>query len=666
MKNKIIYLLAFLAIIIAGCKKKFLEDMKSYDKYDESVFTNEVQTGWYIDRLYNYFFASYRSPVQQEANSGAFDDSKTKNTEEIGGTVGNWINPNRNLQLATDADAYYGTPLGSSIANNPYTRIRLCNFLLEKIDGVGQALSESFRRTAKGQMYFLRAWQYFNLVRVYGGVPIVLDVQNASATDVSIRIPRATATECFAQISKDLDSAASLLPAVWPTLSTNYGRMTSGAALAMKSRVLLTAASPLFNKDWDNPGSPKWQAALDAGLQAETALTAAGYGLYGTTAKEWAEMTYVNDGINNSTTGGNKEGIIVMLLSTTQTSSSGYNNSWENSVRTKDYNGGGGISAPKGMLDLFPLANGARPTTANGYVDTFFFENRDPRFYRTFEFSGEKWGHKTNANRTTFLYRWKKDASNYTYYGNNQTSSPAVVKKFSNPAADTTALAFSGTDIFEYRYAELLLNIAECYAAKGDIANTLVYLGKIRARVGIPSANNYGIGSLANKYAAIEAVLYERRVELAYEGKRYWDIQRWLLYDGVSSYNTSANTCAKLGLTPINGTSRTGYYWQVVGYQGSADPLTTADKSILIDPDNAGTFATEIAKLKNLYRNKLVMTPLDQAMDRDGSTPVSILFRPNYYLSGLSGTVLSYNPWLVQNIGWQDYSGVPGTFDATQ
>jgi len=661
MKNKKLFFIAIMAIAAAGCKKSFLEDMKSYDKYDESVFTNEVQTGWYIDRLYNYYFAAYKSPVQSEATLGAWDDAKTKNTEEMGGTVGNWINPNKNLVLASDADAYYGAALTGSVANNPYTRIRFANFLLEKIDGVGQALPEAFRKTSKGQMYYLRALQLFNLVRTYGGVPIVTKVSDASNTDESIRTPRSTASQCFAQIVKDFDSAAALLPAVWASAGTDYGRATSAAALAMKSRVLLTAASPLFNADWDNPGSAKWQAALDAGLKAEVALTAAGYGLYGTTAKQWAEMTYVNDNAFN------KEAIVVNLLSNTTSSSVGANNSWENTIRLKDALGGGGISVPKAMLDLFPLANGARPTAANGYVDTFFFENRDPRFYRTFAFSGCKWPVKgANTNKTAWLYRWRPSATGTAvYYAGNQTSSPAVVRKMSNPAADSTALSFSGTDIFEYRYAELLLNIAECYAATNDIANCINYLGKVRARVGIPNTNNYGIGTLASKYAAIEACLYERRVELAYEGKRYWDIQRWLLYDGVSSTNMSANTCTKLGIAPINGTNRTGYYWQAINFV-SADPLTATDRSILIDPDaSAATFAGEIAKLKALYKSKFVMTKLDQPMDRDNNVEVNIMFKPNYYLSGLTGTVLSFNPWLQQNIGWQDYSGVPGTFNST-
>jgi len=674
MKRKLLYfaILSLALVTLTNCKKKFLEDMKSYDKYgEEAVFTNEVLTGAYIDRIYSLFFTNYRSPTQTETTLGNYDDSKTRNTEEIGGTVSNYINPNRNLQLATEADAYYGTTLVTSgVQNSPYTRIRFANILLEKIDVEGQALSQTFKNTSKGQAYYFRALQYFYLVRAYGGVPLVLKVQEASSTDESIRIPRSTASECFTQIVKDFDSAALLLPAVWSGLSSNYGRFTSGSALAMKSRVLLTAASPLFNKDWDNSGNEKWLAALDAGLKAETALTAAGYGLYGTTVKQWGEMTYVNDNISGTGTGGNKEAIFAILLSTTTSSSTGYNGSWENTIRPADHKGSGqGISAPKAMLDLFPLADGRRPTAANGYVDSFFFENRDPRFYRTFAFSGEKWPIKQNANKVSFFYRWRPSATGTPVYsGSNQTSSPAVVRKMSNPAADSTAFAFSGTDIFEYRYAELLLNIAECYAATGNTAKTIEYLGKIRARVGIPQgANNWGIGTLASKYAAIEACLYERRVELAYEGKRFWDIQRWLLYDGASSGNPSANTVTKLGLTPINGTNRTGYYCQSKTFANS-DPLNASDKHIAIDPDTWGTaaFNTEIAKLKTLYQSKFVMTPLDAAMDKDGSTPVNILFRPNYYLSGLSSTVLSFNPWIKQTIGWLDYNGAPGDFNSAQ
>jgi len=120
MKHKIFYLLALVAIAGASCKKSFLEEMKSYDKYDDpTVFSNEVLTGQYIDRLYNYYFAAQKSPVQAETTLGAYDDSKTKNTEEIGGTISSYINPNKNLQLATDGDNYYGPQITGSVANTP-------------------------------------------------------------------------------------------------------------------------------------------------------------------------------------------------------------------------------------------------------------------------------------------------------------------------------------------------------------------------------------------------------------------------------------------------------------------------------------------------------------------------------------------------------------------
>src|SRR5690348_13947391 len=207
MKNKLNYFLIFLVVAVsAGCKKDFLEDIQPYDRFDESVFTNEAQTGFYIDRLYNWYFASYTSPTKTLV--GLYNDDRRNITEEVAGTIHNYINPNKTLKLAGEADAYYGAALPGSINNNSYTRIRAANLLIEKIDELGQPLSESFRNTAKGQMYFLRALQYFDLMRVYGGVPIVTHTQEASANDESIRTPRAKTSEVVAQIIKDLDSAA--------------------------------------------------------------------------------------------------------------------------------------------------------------------------------------------------------------------------------------------------------------------------------------------------------------------------------------------------------------------------------------------------------------------------------------------------------------------------
>lgn len=659
-RHKFFFLLSFPLLFIAGCSKKFLEEMKPYDQYGESIFNNETQTGWYIDRMYNDYFAGYKSPIATV--TGRYDDAKSRMTDEIGGGGTNlqkWIDQSKTLvnAITTDVDDYYGTTLGSGINNNPYTRIRNVNFLLNKIEQYSANFSEEFKRTARGQSYFLRALQYFDLVRIYGGVPIVTTVEAASSQNEAIKLPRAKTSEVITQIITDLDSAYHLLPLTWN--AANWGRLSGAGALAMKSRVLLTAASPLFNAGWDDPGNANWDKALKAGLEAETALSAGGYGLFGTTAKQWGEMWTTNDNKFYS------EAIIVQLLSNSTASSGIISNGWERSIRLQRQGGSGGISVPKGMIDLFPLRDGTRPQNGVNYVDSLFFMNRDPRFYRTFAFTGLKWGIAGNPNDTVFIYRWLKGTSPQ-YADNGSTNSPVVVRKMSDPAAASSTLAFSGTDIVEYRYAELILNIAECYAAKGDITNAVAYLGKIRNRVGIlQGSNNWGIGTPIDKYAAIEACLYERRVELAYEGKRYWDLQRWCLYSDIPAFG---NTVTKLRLQPLNGTSRTGYYWQSktgVASNSNADPQL-ANRKIFVDPDaSQTTFDTQLLALQAFFQANFNVTKLDQPMDMNTTTNSEnkITFRPNYYLSGLPSGTLGLNPWLLQNTGWNDYNGAPGTYN---
>ncbi|WP_100433680.1 RagB/SusD family nutrient uptake outer membrane protein [Flavobacterium sp. 1] len=660
MKTKFnIYIaLGLLLVLGASCNDNFLEDVQPIGQYDDSFYQSQERVQAYVDNQYFEFFASYKSPTSSVV--GIYTDANTKLTEELGG-VQDFTNPSKTINTSDLASGYYGVKISTSINNNPYTRIRECNNLLEDIDVKGAALDKTFRDRAKGQMYYMRAIQYFDLMRTYGGVPIVTASQTASADDPSIKLPRAKVSEVVAQIVKDLDLAASLLPGDWPGA---YGRFTRGAALAQKSRVLLTFASPLFNKNWDG-SNERWQAALDAGLAAEAQLTQDGYGLYGTTIKDWDNM-FLIDNVKC------KEAITVQLLSNTNLDINfNINNNWEKSMRLPSQGGTGGVNVPKEMIDLFPLANGSRPTAANGYNDFTFFMNRDPRFYRTFAFSGMTWAYKESATATyrpvVWSYRWLDSAGKAYFSDLNTTStSPAFVRKMSNQtASNATNYTYSPTDIFEYRYAELLLNIAECYAALGQTSNTLAYLGKIRNRVGIPSANNYGIGTLADKYAAIEACLYERRVELAYEGKRFWDVQRWMLYDDASLPGITGGTVSKLGLTPINGTQRTGNYLQYkTATTSAADPLATLRASIVVDPDAAtATFQAQLATLATFYNTNFIRTNLLTPMDNVGGTAVKIKFNPNYYINGLKTDVLTVNPWLVQTLGWNSNIGGAGTFN---
>src|SRR5688500_589924 len=130
MKNKLSYCLIFLVVAVAaGCKKDFLEDMKPYDKFDENMFKNEAQTGFYIDRLYNWYYESYNSTTKTVVR--LYNEDRRNITEEVAGTIHNYINPNKTLKQANEADAYYGAALPGGINNNSYTRIRAANLLLE-------------------------------------------------------------------------------------------------------------------------------------------------------------------------------------------------------------------------------------------------------------------------------------------------------------------------------------------------------------------------------------------------------------------------------------------------------------------------------------------------------------------------------------------------------
>jgi len=663
--NKIFYILLILGFMASGCSDQFLKDKQMYNNATEEIFTTETQTNQYLAYVYYEFFNPYTSPEGTLVGQYTQDMGYPYLTEERGGTISKLTDPNSSLSSAADCSAYIGAPLTSSIVESPYTRIRNCNYVYLNIDTYGSNLTQTFRNRIKGQVLVLRAMQYFDLVRMYGGVPLVTKVYDPSSSVE--KLPRASVTECVEQILKDLNEAAGYLPAVWDDASNNYGRLTSAAALALESRVLLTYASPIYNKDWNNTSNNRWKLALKVTQKAVDSLSTAGYGLYGSSANDWENM------LGSSSNTFNKEAIIIRLMSSSSASGTTHNG-WENSIRLKAQGGSGGISAPLEMVDLFPMADGtdAKDSVklANGSLK--FFLNRDPRFYRTFGFSGCNW--PTNAgNDTIWTYRWKytsggKTLSSYTDL--TSLSSPVFVRKMTDKTTTMSNVSYSGTDIMEYRYAELLLNLAECYAATGDVPNCLKYIGQVRARVGIPSDNNYGLGNITDKNLAIAACLKERRIELAYEGKRFWDIKRWLLYDGGQSSDlalSATNTCTALGVQPLNGRNRKGCYLMCkTASTKTVDPLIKTRNSAFADvygTSKTTPFNSQLQSLANFYSTYFELDNLDTPLDNVNSTEVTINWKARYYMWGFTASLLNQDSWFTQTEGWPDVSGSSGTFD---
>lgn len=677
-KRKLLYAGALaLSLSFSGCSDSFL-DMNNYGAYDD--FDSETKVSWYLAGLYYNYYTGYTSPSQELIGAWGDCDWNYMTDEEWGIKTGTKIDPNSNYSTIDQIKSwevssgkyedpmlsgYFGERLGSSVKNNAYTRIRNCNILLRDIDG--SSVSAETKKYAKGQALFLRAAQLFDLVRVYGPVPIVTEVINAEVTDNGF--PRSSVTKCVEQIVKDLNEAATYLPESWS--GNDLGRPTRLTALAYKSRVLLFYASPVFNRNWDDQNDQRWQKALAA---AQAAVAEAGNG-GANNANEWGTLLGNDDNLVNQNA--QKEAIFVKLLSSENTVDGAETNRWERYTRLTSQDGNGGKAAPMELIDAFPMADGSRPTEADKIANgnLRFIENRDPRFYQTFAFCGMNWGYKDHADDVVWAYRWRTQGENknsFAYSDGNNVGSPAFVRKMSNVnTPSTSTFEKSSVDIYEYRYAELILNLAECYAATNNIQKCKETLAILRKRVGIPEGSQYyGLNTTINdRHSALEACLYERRIELAYEGKRFWDIWRWLLYDGGQGSElqlSDVNTCNALGIPQLNGTSRTSKYLELkTGTYPYGDTDALLDKRANISVSlNSSDFQEQIKALADFYEANFQFGDPTSPADKDANgNPASIHWRGNYYLNGLSKAVLDNNAWLGQTKGWTDQNSQPGTID---
>ena len=209
---------------------------------------------------------------------------------------------------------------------------------------------------------------------------------------------------------------------------------------------------------------------MDITLEAQAFLSSEGYGLYGNSAKDWNEMFYKFD--NQEC----KEVIMVKLLASS-TSKNDEHSGWQKTIRLKTMGGSGsGYHVPMGMLDIFPMADGSKAVNDDGEAingTTVLYSSRIViRVSITRLLSpGAKWGYDQDADAVVWNYRWsetKEDGSQLHYYTENEGSSPAIVRKMSDPAENSAnTYQWDGTDVYEYRYAELLLNLQNVMQLRG-------------------------------------------------------------------------------------------------------------------------------------------------------------------------------------------------------
>ncbi len=731
--NKIKFLSVALATSAAlvSCSDEFLEEKMDYNYASDEIYQYETGVNGRLANIYNVCQpTTASSDYDAKRPSYGNADDFSKSTEEYSG-FGDWVDPE--IELTTGGDNQvpdYIMIQSNSITVNVYGRIRNINNFLEKIQD--SQLDDEFLDAAKGQAYFWRAWCYYNLFKWYGGVPLVEDVQEPEENSYT---PRSSAKATLDFILNDLDTAARLLAnktmnGGWAS-ADDWGRVTTGTALALKGRALLLWASPLFNRSND---ASRWQRAYNEMSAEKDSIDACGYGLYTASGTDTDAKSFAAMFSQGST---NPEAVLVTLYNNVSGNLSGAasdvqrNNTWEKAIRPSN-TGGSGLNPSAMLIDMFPMRDGKKPSTVTTYSlleasqyeynDSFPFVDRDPRFYRTFAFPGFRWAYNGDAsvissnnpsdgsNYTLWNYVWYTDLndqgnveSGNAYGADNLLSNVKGVyvrKKTDDKDVNSSSLYvydgtatggagpyFSGAQLLELRYAEVLLNLAEAACMTGNLDEAVGYIQQIRARVGYTAENNYGLQAnvASDQSTCMSAILYERQIEFAYEGKRFDDMRRWMLFDGgaekpegtPSTWTLSGwggNTCTWLGFTPFNGQRRENMRFRVqdsYGVGGTAygsDPIVdvageTRPEGVNL---NASTVDEDIASLTTWYRSHL-QRQLNRGDARDADDS-SILYycnyRPQYYIIGLKASVQTNNPKLEQTVGWEDYNtGTMGTFD---
>ncbi|MGN0221927.1 MAG: RagB/SusD family nutrient uptake outer membrane protein [Prevotella sp.] len=707
---------------LSSCSDSFLEDKKNYDNANKDIYNYYSGANGRLNDIYSWCLPATSDQTWKYPSMGNADIA-AKSTEEYAG-FSDFVNPEIELTSTSSTNAVPDFFMGTqnNIQEAVYGRIRNINDALAGISA--GTLSEEEKNILMGQIYFFRAWCYYNLVKWYGGVPLVKELQDPVEGSFT---PRSSAKECIDFILEDLDKAATMLAAKTTNggwTGSDYGRVTTGTALALKGRVLLLWCSPLFNRANDRS---RWETAYEQMTADLTTINACGYGLYSSSSN-----------VNGSdfaaqflTSGKNPEAVFVTLHNniTGDGLDNQKNNSWERAIRPAN-TGGSGKGACAMLVNLFPMADGKIPAGAGTYTKleassitydaNYPFVGRDPRFYRTFAMPGFRWSYNGDAsakdpnnpsdgkNFELWNYVWYTDLndqgnpeSGSSYGADNLLDSKQsiYVRKKSDDldvngsplyqyvATDNKGAApfYSAAPLIELRYAEVLLNLAEVACGAGHPDKAVEYLQQIRQRAGYTAANNYGLQAnlSGDEAACMSAILYERQIEFAYEGKRFDDMRRWMLFDGGATTVPGApatwqltgwggNTCTWLGFKQFNGQRRDNIEFRVADKYGvggtsfDSDPLLKngGTRCAAVDLRNAD-LDTQLETLKTWYADNLAVKEKRGDGYDSQHNLLYIHFRPKYYFLGLASGAQNANKGLPQTIGWGDYNngGADGTFD---
>lgn len=542
-------LLVILMSISFSCKKDFLNQVPNDRLTLAAAFGNQKNAEAFLANTYSYLPDESNQANAPAGNAGVWTGGCTEADFDEAGIPSQDIN-----------DGAYDASNGLSYAywDGFYQGIRSATVFIANVDKVPN-LSVNLKAQYKAEARALRGIYYFYLLRIYGPVVILDDQPIAPDAPLSnYQLPRSPFDDCVTYVTAELDAAAKSLPAKTSN-NDNIGRLTSGFAQAIKSELLLYAASPLFN------GNTDYKALInkDGTHLISQTYNAAKWAIAATAAKSFIDTYVPNtyDLYRENDENGNYSPFLscrnVMLADWNQeiifenttanvTAWQHYTTPYHEGYPT-EIRGSGGLGATQEMVDAFFMANG-KPinSVGSGYIKTgqqYYIApnqdfptntfnqwiNREPRFYADITYNNSEWLDK-NAGlfTTTTTYSGnsgiKAGKSDYSHTG-------YIVRK-NNPPSDA---AQGNRSWVMMRLAEIYLNYAEALN-ESDPGNPdiLKYINLIRNRAGIPGYGS-GVDEPVGQDAVRQAIRHERQVELAFESNRFFDVRRWKIAEQTES-----------------------------------------------------------------------------------------------------------------------------------
>jgi len=583
MKKHIYFLLIALAGLFA-CQQEgadFLDKEETNDIYEDQVFTTPQYAVWFLNGVY------------RELNDADYVKFGTAgflgNAVDEGQPKANWDNA---YVMGTGAWGPTVNPLNEDVWQKNYSAIRAATKFIENVDIIPDSedpkINASIRQRMKGEATFLRAMFYYQLLQHYGGVPLITETLNQYSPE--LQSPRSTFDETVEFICSEAEKAADLLPHANEYAPNEFGRATKGAAWALISRVRLLAASPLFNdpqKPEDSPfhgaySEDKWRVAAEAAKKlVEYAETTGMYALHKSTSPSTRgdyEEFFVKRSSpeiilsyqNNVSKSNNVNLERVCLPGPFFNYGHGVINNLpllnlvaDYEVVTLDADGNVTGSHELGIEKVKQLYESGQVDPVSGFDPQNPYVNRDPRFYQSIWYNQVRWPARNN----TYFEVWQRDpvegnelSADGPHYLSGWYNTGFFHRKFLDPYAEIKAWGTNLNVTHNYpifRYAEFLLNYAEAVneafgnpdvAPAGYPMSAREAVNMIRRRATYPSYANNAIVPVGmplnakgksmpdipaglSKDQMRHKIRHERRIELAFEEHRFWDVRRWKIGD---------------------------------------------------------------------------------------------------------------------------------------